>query len=827
MVVPRVRSTAAVGFRLLRLRRRLGLLAAVPLIALPLCAQAPEERAALVAWLDTLDAVPDLPMLERLDAASRRGEGVPGALRRAHYVLRRGELRNDRSEIDAALFDFQTAATRRGQWPWPRYALARAIVALELREFVPRPGNGIREGESHASAIWRMMQESRERDPLFGPSRDLFLQLALASGYRDPRDDFRRTILGYAAPPTNDWRAVLVEGRMLVTAGDPEAALARFDSVLVLGGDSSLVQLDRARVLHRLGQATAARDAYWASARHPSAAARLEHRIDLQWITSPDTLERFAALPVDSVLPWLQRFWLKRDAENLRVPGERLTEHLRRWNLVRELYRIPAASRRTEMKRTEFDVALQGECVPSGAWSLDDLIAEEPHHPGDIRKDERFLDHRAIVYLRHGEPTAKSIVGGGRSDVDRSPQAPGMHTVSDADVSWFLPPVSGNDAGTRAAALDNVRRFLNDSLLFFSRSLTAEQLMDERVRQNESWLYWVEGRYRVLHFTGSQALGLHAPTTLNAILPLRPDLYAARGNLFWAYVEAAQTMLRPPGARPLTCNEAIQQAMSQSRADATVSAQADSYTPVFDSAFTLYTQFFGVGHGADGSGRAVVAFAIPNTGLRSQGNTPDGRLLVPIRFRLTFFDPATGNNRFIDTTRTFATRSLDTGFLAGLFEVPLGAGDWMMGLRAEQPGHGTGGMARLRGVTIPGTSGLALGDLVVGRASGIPQWTPAGVESIPLNPFNAWPTGSDLELWYQVRGLAAGTEFRSRIEAAPVSRGRRGVQIEATERSSGPVTTLRRTLTLRGLAPGEYLIRITAISAGVTATRERAVSVVE
>lgn len=789
----------------------------------PLGAQSPEETARLAAWLDSLEAIVELPALERLDAASRTCDGIPGALRRAHYVLRRGELRNDRSEIDVALFDFQTAATRRGDWVWPRYAMARAIVALELREYVPKPGSGIREGESNASAIWRTMQESLQRDPLFGPSRDLFLQLALASGYRVPRDDFRRTIQGYAAPPSSDWRAVLVEGRMLRTDDRPEDALARFDSVLALHGDSGLAHLDRARVLHRLGRTPDARDAYWASLLNPSPAARLEHRIDLQWITSTDTLDALDALPADSLLAAMERFWLKRDAENLRAPGERLSEHLRRWNVVRDLYRIPASSRRTEMKRTEFDVALQGECVPSGAWSLDDLIAEEPHHPGDIRKDERLLDHRGIVYLRHGDPIAKSTVGSGRNDVDRNTLVPGLFEISSEDVSWFLPP--NTNGRTKEEELDIARRFMSDSLFFFQKSLTAEQLMDERVRQNESWLYWVEGQYRVLHFTGSQALGLHGPTTLNAILPLRPDLYAARVNLFWSYVDVARALLRPLGARPPTCDEGIQQMMAQSRTDATVAAQADSYTPVFDTTFTLYSQFFGVGHAADRSGRAVVAFAIPSTGLRTQGSTPDGRLLVPIRFRLAFFDQATGNNRFIDTTRTFATRSLDEGFLTGLFEVPLGAGDWMMGLRAEQPGRGTGGMARLRNVTIPGHAGLALGDLVVGRAAGIPVWDPGG-EPIPMNPFNAWQSGSDLELWFEVRGLDAGTEFRTRLEVVPEGRGRRSVQVEGTDRAAGPVTALRRTLELRDLDPGNYLVKLTVTSGGTALTRQRAITVV-
>lgn len=799
---------------------------ALVLASTTLTAQAPADRTMLLAWTDSLTAIGDLATLERLEPQSRSGEGTVRSLRRALWVLRRGELRDDRTEIEVALFDFARAASSEGDWPWPRYAIARALVALEHREYVPKAGNYVREGESHASAIWRAMQESLDRDPAFAPSRDLFLELVLASGDREQRDDVREVIRGYASPPSSDWRAVLVEGRIARNRGDPETALAMFDSVLAMGGDSGLAHLERARTLHALGQTPTAREAYWASLRSPSAAARQEHHIDLWWITSADTLAAFDALPTDSVLPWMRAFWLKRDAENLRAPGERLTEHLRRWNLVRTDFRIPAAARRTEMKRTEFDIAIQRQCTPSGAWSLDDLIEREPHHPDDIRKDERLLDHRAIIYMRHGEPIARSITGGSSSTIPQESDAPGLTEISSSDVSWFIPPVSGADP-TGVIRRDEFLRFLTDSAFLFERSLSAEELMDERVRQNESWLYWVEGAYRVLHFTGSQALGLHAPTTLNTILPLRADLYIARGNLFPSFVAIARVLLHPPLSKPHECNDAVQEMMQASRADATVSAQADSYTPVFENPFVLYTQFFGVGSADDGSGRGVVAFAIPSQGLRGGGTIPDGRTLVPIRFRLTFFDPATGVNRFIDTTRTFATRALDPGtFLSGIFEVPLPAGDWQMGLLAVQDGPGTGGMARQRGVTVTGGGGLALGDLVVGREGSVPQWDP-GTGPMPLNPFNAWPTGGNVELWFELRGLAAGDDYRATFEVEPLARGRRGVRLEARDRASGPITAVRRTIQLRDVEPGEYRLRVTVIADGQTVTRERTLTVVE
>lgn len=95
-----------------------------------------------------------------------------------------------------------------------------------------------------------------------------------------------------------------------------------------------------------------------------------------------------------------------------------------------------------------------------------------------------------------------------------------------------------------------------------------------------------------------------------------------------------------------------------------------------------------------------------------------------------------------------------------------------------------------------------------------------------MNPFNAWQSGSDLELWFEVRGLDAGTEFRTRLEVVPEGRGRRSVQVEGTDRAAGPVTALRRTLELRDLDPGNYLVKLTVTSGGTALTRQRAITVV-
>src|SRR3546814_16570794 len=62
-------------------------------------------------------------------------------------------------------------------------------------------------------------------------------------------------------------------------------------------------------------------------------------------------LGAFDAQAGDSVSAWLTRFWQKRDALELRSPGDRLEEHLRRWVFVYRDFRLEAPERRSAYLR--------------------------------------------------------------------------------------------------------------------------------------------------------------------------------------------------------------------------------------------------------------------------------------------------------------------------------------------------------------------------------------------------------------------------------------------------------------------------------------------
>lgn len=85
---------------------------------------------------------------------------------------------------------------------------------------------------------------------------------------------------------------------------------------------------------------------------------------------------------------WLRRFWSDRDDLALRKPGERVTEHYRRWFQARRSYALVATLRR------RYDIA---ERYRSGSLDFDD---------------------RGVIYVRHGSPTAKSLYTGTTERLD-------------------------------------------------------------------------------------------------------------------------------------------------------------------------------------------------------------------------------------------------------------------------------------------------------------------------------------------------------------------------------------------------------------------------
>ncbi|HEU4700770.1 MAG TPA: hypothetical protein VFS40_16425, partial [Gemmatimonadales bacterium] len=520
---------------------------------------------------------------------------------------------------------------------------------------------------------------------------------------------------------------------------------------------------------------------YLAGAAHGDTLARAAFRRDLTWIADSAKLEAFDRAPADSVGAWVRRFWAERDAEAVRPEGERLREHLRRWWYVQDHFAL--VGRR---KKARFGWGVSGAFGPitaesegMGVWALfapGALPANDPRALG--------VDDRGAVYMRHGEPLAR--------------------------------------ASSHAAKPFGAK---------------------ECYVANESWKYELPTGSLLLHFCASEALGAVAPTTLVSMLPLDADILGARMDLDTRFatleLELRQNELSAnlrkrglgPNRAPRVNLLTVQQLATYAQASVKHALTTDSYALTYAHDLAPTVQIYALGDGPR-QGRALVVFAV--RGDRLAPTTREGRLVYPLKLRVTAVDTAQGVTRSADTLRLFATRdTLAKGqYLYGTMELPLPAGSYYVrGLVEETTRHAAGAAGRAE-VEVPGAPGrLTASDVVTGSASRGLAWTHGG-RRIALNPLDTYRVGEALELYYELAGTRAGGRYRTTVELARLGggggKGKDRVSLGFTDVAEGGALAVQRTLALDGLVPGRYLLTLTVQEDGSdrSLTRERIVTVV-
>lgn len=778
-------------------RRALPMLSLLCLLALPLAAQSPAQRLALAAWDDSLQRAATVADLAALDGDARSGDGELRQLRRALYAARRGELGHDRGALEKALFDFDQASVRHRRWPWPEYGVAKVMTVLHFGGYIATRSDGQVEGESHAEATWRHLRDAITRDVSMVEARRLALRLLVAGVDRELPSTPQQLFDRMRAAPAPEADLLLVAGRLYRARRQFDSSVAAFDQALALGGDRGRLQLERARSLRSLGDSTSAVAAYWEGLKSPSATERTAYRTDLAWILPPDSLAAFDRVSSDSLLPWLTRFWGVRDMRSAKTLNGRLNEHLRRWAVAYANFRVTAPWRRTMYSRVEFGFEGHGACVSSYSQLYQRLAAAPPHDSSDIRGREQVLDHRGLIYLRHGEPI-------GRTERFSVTGASAPSQVGPTPVTTQLSYNPGPSQQESAALAE-------------SRAATT------------SWMYWIEGEWRVFFFRGSKAFGMQAPTTLTSYLPLDwIDEWLAVGRMAPMYAEAAAKLGTYTGIEPVSCLSAVKKAIKISREDATLGLATDSDSPPISHPWDAVLNVFAVGSARDQDGRALITFALP-TKLLTASPRDSGRFGFDIRFRLSGFNRKDGSRFQIDTVRRFSADG--TGgknqFLSGLFEVPIEPGEWDISVLARQERDSAGGFAEIRSRHIPAGTTLAISDLVTGIAPGRPVWQ-AGGTPFPLNVLGTWKAQSPVEIYYEIYGLAAGSEYREALELRPMpGTPGKSIVLGSTGISTGMTTSVRRSVGLTQLKPGSYRLIVTVTRGGSSVVSERPILVVK
>ncbi|MGH7734906.1 MAG: hypothetical protein ACREOE_14745, partial [Gemmatimonadales bacterium] len=95
--------------------------------------------------------------------------------------------------------------------------------------------------------------------------------------------------------------------------------------------------------------------------------------------------------------------------------------------------------------------------------------------------------------------------------------------------------------------------------------------------------------------------------------------------------------------------------------------------------------------------------------------------------------------------------------------------------------------------------------------------------SIPLNPLNTFPRGSQAVLSYEVGGLSAGTSYTTRIAVRKFGADstHNVISITFPTTAHGLRELISKELGLANLSPGRYLLVLTASTGTESAERTR------
>ncbi len=786
----------------------------------------------LAGWADSLQRAADASSIAPYDGPSRGVPGRAGDIRRALLQVRHADLTDNRAEVELVLTNMQVLANHT-DWTWPHYVMALAFEAMARKQWVETLSDGKQLAERHSDAVWRTLREALDRDETFAPARRLLGELTAAQGDRFLRPDQVIALRREARQSDANADALLAWGRHLRTLREYPAALTAFSQSLDRGGEHGRLALELARTIMATRDPVAAVNNYWEGLEGLTPVGREAYRFDLAWITDSTTLAEFDHLADSVVEPWLRRFWNARDAEAANHPGERLREHLRRWVVVMENYRALSPWNDafftgvelgfeyppSDMRRLEADNPSSGKkasCIKTDPAMFEQLWRMQPSHAGDLRMREPLLDHRGLIYLRHGEPQRR-IDGGG---------APGSSMI--VRPARQSPVNAGQARGPRGV------------LLPWSTAGLGEAPDRPNGPAGESWIYGLGGEWRILQFRGSVALGMYAATTMTQRVPAQwlddPSVEATIPGMTYAQLakridkeesSPMRKVLREKMSAGSCADEAVA-AAAQTRTDEHFFLDRDTDAPPDLRPSNSVVQAFALGVADDHTGEALLSFAIASEVLRSEVDD-SGVSGYSMAFRIVAYDTAHDRTVTVDTARRFSrTQPLAPGqFLTAHLELSLPAGDWHVAVRARvQQVGGTVAINDARTIHIDSAAPLTLSDIVTGRP-GTPDWLATDQVGFPVNYTNGWYPDEPAELFYEVRGVPTGASYRTTIAVRPLDpKSKTGIQIGSTDPAAAPVTYVRKSLGLKQLPPGTYTLEVTVEYAGARAIRSRQVLIV-
>jgi GWxTD domain-containing protein len=377
------------------------------------------------------------------------------------------------------------------------------------------------------------------------------------------------------------------------------------------------------------------------------------------------------------------------------------------------------------------------------------------------RSGSKDFDDRGIIYIRHGEPTSRA-----------SYAAPNL----EPNESWRYHRPEG------------------DLIFHF---VAREDVQDYKL---------VESLFDVLGFSNAIALREDRASAN----PMAEQLMLSREQLSPIY----QRLQSASGSGRYQSEE---RAMGQ--ASIAVGTSTDSYELSFPSELKVRSEVLAVGHDSAGS-MVQIAYAIAGSSLEPVTVTRGYLYSVRVRFAAT--DRTGKVVASLDTTRHFvAPAPVPSGeHLVGraAVSVPPGKFDYRL---AIQQGEDAGVVLPRDTVRVgqPTSQALALSDLVLGNRATNLYWRRAADDTVTFNPLRVYKRGQDMDLYYEVEGLSAGTPYTVRIAVRKqggggglfrkiFGGGSAAISLKFEEQGAFPVASSHRNLKLESLKPGNYTLEV-------------------
>ncbi len=399
------------------------------------------------------------------------------------------------------------------------------------------------------------------------------------------------------------------------------------------------------------------------------------------------------------------------------------------------------------------------------------------------RSGSRDFDDRGVIYIRHGEPTSRA-----------SYAAPNL----EPNESWRYSRPEG------------------DLIFHF---VAREDVQDFKL---------VESLFDVLGFSNAVALRQDRASAN----PMAEQLMLSREQLSPIY-QRLQSAGGIATGRYQTEERAI------GHASIALGTTTDSYELTFPSELKVESEVLAVGHDSAGS-LVQIAYAIAGSSLEPV--TVTRGYLYSVRVRFVATDRTGKVVASLDTTRHFvAPAPVPSGEnLVGRAAVNVPPGKYEYRLAIQQ-GEEAGVVLPTDTVRVgePTSQSLSLSDLVLGSHSTNLFWRRADDDTVTFNPLRTYKRNQDMDLYYEVEGLSAGTPYSVRIAVRKqggggglfrkiFGGGGAAISLKFEEQGAFPVGSSHRNLKLESLKPGKYTLEVVVEDGqGRTDRRDQAFQIVD